>query len=271
MTLVDGNSSIEINGIDVELSVRGRGKPLLFLHPEIGFDRAGPVLDELAKGARVIAPTHPAFGRAKAPSDFNTVDDLAYFYLDLLDAFDLHDVALVGAGLGGWIAAEIAIKSTARLSHLVLVDAFGIKVGDRETRDIFDMYFVTDADLQKILYFDQELTKRDLSKLPDEELYSIARAREATSRYGWRPYMHSPKLKGRLHRIRIPSFVLWGAEDRIVAPAYGQAYCASLPNARFQTIERAGHFPHVERPEEVARLALGFIEAPGIVHGKERP
>jgi pimeloyl-ACP methyl ester carboxylesterase len=264
MNLGEGNSSVEVNGIEIELSVRGRGRPLLFLHPEIGFDRAGPALDALAQGARVIAPTHPAYGRAKPPSTFNTIDDLAYLYLDLLDALDLRDVAVVGAGLGGWVAAEIAIKNTARLSHLVLVDAFGIKIGDRETRDIFDMYFVTEADLQKFLYCDEELTKRDVSKLPDEELYAIARAREATSRYGWRPYMHDPKLKGRLRRVNIPSLVLWGAEDRIVAPAYGEAYAASIPNARFQTIERAGHFPHVEQPSEMARRTLNFIE------GKER-
>jgi len=259
MTLSDGNSSVEINGIEVELTVRGRGKPLLFLHPEIGFDRAGAALDRLAEGARVIAPTHPGFGRAKAPPGFNSVDDIAYLYLDLLDKLDLRDVAVVGPGLGGWIGAEIAVKTTTRLSHLVLVDAFGVKHGDRDARDIYDMYFITDAELQKVLYFDQAVANRDLTKLPDEELYAIARAREATSLYGWRPYMHDPKLKGRLHRIGIPALVLWGAEDRIVGPDYGRAYSAALPRARFAEIERAGHFPHVERPDEFARHVLDFI------------
>jgi pimeloyl-ACP methyl ester carboxylesterase len=267
MKLADGNSAVEVNGVEIELSVRGQGRPLLFLHPEIGFDRAGPALDALARGSRVIAPAHPAYGKTKPPSSFNTVDDLAYLYLDLLDALDLRDVALVGAGIGGWIAAEIAIKNTARLSRLVLADAFGIKVGDREARDIYDMYFVTDADLQKVLYVDQALTQRDLSKLPDEELYALARAREATSRYGWRPYMHSPKLKGRLHRIKIPTLLLWGAEDRIVTPDYGRAYAASIPDARLQLIERAGHFPHVEQPAEFAKLTLDFIERPGAAQG----
>jgi pimeloyl-ACP methyl ester carboxylesterase len=264
MTLAVGNSTVEVNGIEIELDVRGSGRPLLFLHPEIGFDRAGPALDLLAKNAQVIAPTHPAYGKAKIPSAFNTVDDLAYLYLDLMDLLDLREVAMVGLGIGGWIAGEIAVKTTARLSRLVLANAFGIKIGDRETRDIFDMYFVTEADLAKIVYFDEEWTKRDLSKLPDEELYAMARAREATSRYGWKPYMHDPKLKGRLHRIRVPTLVLWGAEDRIVAPDYGRAYCAAIPGACFEAIERAGHFPHVERPEEFARMTLGFIE------GKER-
>ncbi len=264
MTLSNGTSSIEVNGIEIELTVRGQGRPLFFLHPEIGFDRAGPALDALARAARVIAPTHPHYGRAKVPSSFNTIDDIAYLYLDLIEKLALEKVALVGLGIGGWIASEIAIKTTARLSHLVLVDAFGIKVGDREARDIFDMYFITDAELQKVLYVNEEFAKRDLTKLPDEELYGLARAREATSRYGWRPYMHDPKLKGRLHRIQIPSLVIWGAEDRIVAPSYGQAYAACLPRARFETIARAGHFPHIEQPEEFARLVLNFVE------GKER-
>jgi pimeloyl-ACP methyl ester carboxylesterase len=264
MSLAPGASTTEINGIAVELDVRGQGRPLLFLHPEIGFDRARPALDQLARGAQVIAPTHPAYGKAKVPSSFNTIDDIAYLYLDLMDALDLRDIAVVGVGIGGWIAAEMAVKNAARMRNLTLVGAFGIKVGDRETRDIFDMYFVTEADLAKVVYFDPEWTQRDLSKLPDEDLYAIARAREATSRYGWKPYMHDPKLKGRLHRIRMPTLVLWGAEDRIVAPDYGRAYAAAIPGARFETIARAGHFPHVEQAEEFARLVTGFVE------GKER-
>ena len=84
----------------------------------------------------------------------------------------------------------------------------------------------------------------------------VARNREATARYAWSPYMHDPKLKGRLHRIRIPTLLLWGAADRILSEAYGRAYCAAIPGARFETIERAGHFPHLEQPEEFARTDL---------------
>jgi pimeloyl-ACP methyl ester carboxylesterase len=135
-----------------------------------------------------------------------------------------------------------------------------VKHGDRETRDIYDMWFVTDAELQKVLYLNQELAARDNSKLSDDELYAVARAREASSRFGWRPYMHDPKLKGRLHRIKIPALVLWGAEDKIVAPAYGKAYAAALPKASFATIEKSGHFPHIEQPQEFARRTLDFIE-----------
>jgi pimeloyl-ACP methyl ester carboxylesterase len=260
MNLADGQSTIEVNGLALDIDVRGSGKPVLFLHPEIGLDRAGPAIDLLAKSARVITPIHPAYSKQPVPLNFNTIDDIAYLYLDLLDALDLKDVTVVGLGIGGWIAAEIAVKNTSRLSKLVLVDAFGVKHGDREARDIFDMYFVTDADLQKVLYVNQELAERDTSKLPDDELYAIARARESTARYGWRPYMHNPKLKGRLHRVKVPTLVLWGAEDQIVPPDYGRAYAAAFPSGRFETIAKAGHFPHVEQPQEFARHVLTFIE-----------
>ncbi|HEY3919748.1 MAG TPA: alpha/beta hydrolase [Stellaceae bacterium] len=260
MNLADGKSTIEVNGIALEVETRGSGKPLLFLHPEIGLDHAGPALDALAKGARVIAPLAPAYGKPPMPGSFNSIDDIAYLYLDLLEALDLKDLPVVGLGIGGWIAAEIAVKSTQRLSKLVLTGAFGVKHGDRETRDIFDMWFVSDADLQKVLYLDPQFATRDLAKLSEDELYAIARAREASSRYGWRPYMHDPKLKSRLHRIKIPALVLWGAEDRIVAPAYGRAYAAALPQARFAAIENSGHFPHIEQPQDFARQVLAFIE-----------
>ena len=119
MTLQDSAAAITVNGIKVEAIEKGRGRPLLFLHPGIGLDRNAPVIDKLAAHARVIAPSHPGFGNSEQPKSFTTIDDLAYFYLDLIDQLDLKDTIVVGVSLGAWIAAEIAIKSTSRLSHLV--------------------------------------------------------------------------------------------------------------------------------------------------------
>ena len=94
-----------INGIAIECVEKGAGRPLLFLHPEIGLDPDSPVLDRLAERARVIAPSHPGFGGSEQPRSFNNIDDLAYFYLDLLDERNLTDVTLVGVSIGAWIAA----------------------------------------------------------------------------------------------------------------------------------------------------------------------
>jgi pimeloyl-ACP methyl ester carboxylesterase len=252
------SSVISVRGIDIELIEHGAGRPVLFLHPGIGIEPDAPALLKLAARYRVLAPIHPGFGRSEVPKSFDTVDDLAYFYLDLLDQLSLSNVIVVGVSLGGWIAAELAIKSTARLSHLVLANAVGIKVGDREHRDIVDIYAITEDEFLKLAYHDPTRGKRDYKSMPDGDVIAVARNREATARYGWSPYMHNPKLKGRLHRIAIPTLVLWGMSDRVLTEAYGRAYCAAIPGARFEPIANAGHFPHVEQPDQFAEKIFTF-------------
>jgi pimeloyl-ACP methyl ester carboxylesterase len=258
MNVIADPSKVVVDDIGIELIERGKGRPLLFLHPEIGIERTAPVLDHLARGARLLAPSHPGFGRSELPRWMNTVEDLAYFYLDVLEALDLRDVTLVGVSFGGWIAAAVAVKSTERLSRLVLGNPIGIKVADRETRDIVDVFALTDAEYNALAYCDPQVGERDYAAMPDGDVLVAARNREAIARFAWSPFMHDPKLKHRLHRVRIPTLLLWGAHDRILSEAYGRAFCAAIPDARFELVERAGHFPHLEQPEAFARRVLEF-------------
>src|SRR5262249_17500562 len=149
-----------------------------------------------------------------------TTDDLAYFYLDVMDHLDLRDAVVVGVSFGAWIAAGIAVKSTARISRLVLANAVGIKVGGRETRDIADVFAMVDADFNKLAYFDPKAGERNYKSMRETEVTAVARNREALGRFAWQPYMHDPKLKNRLHRIRIPTLFLWGTHDRILTESY---------------------------------------------------
>lgn len=248
----------KVGGLRLEMIERGEGRPLLFLHPGIGIDANAPVLDRLAAKSRLIAPSHPGFGASELAPTMTTVDDLAYFYLDLMDELDLREAIVVGVGLGAWIAAAIAVKSTARMSHLVMANAIGIKVGDRETRDIVDVFALLEPDFNKLAYFDPKAGERDYKSLSDDEVTAAARNRESLGRFAWQPYMHDPKLKSRLHRIRIPTLFLWGTHDRILSETYGRAYCAAIPGARFEPIENAGHFPHIEQPQLFADRVLAF-------------
>jgi len=153
------------------------------------------------------------------------------------------------------------VKSTQRISHLVLANAVGIKVGGRETRDIADVFAKTENDLNELLYFDPRIAMRDYKTMADADVRAVARNREATARYAWSPYMHNPKLKDRLHRIRIPTLFLWGTHDRILSESYGRAYGAAIPGARFEPIEKAGHFPHIEQPQIFADRVLAFAQS----------
>jgi pimeloyl-ACP methyl ester carboxylesterase len=261
LTAESAAPTLVVNGTRIDIIERGAGRPILFLHPENGIEPALPAIDELAKGARVIAPTHPGYGRSELPKGMRTVDDLSYFYLDLLDELDLRDLAVVGVSLGAWLAAEIAVKSSTRFSRLIMANAVGVKVGDRETRDIADIFALTEKEFLDIAYCDPAAGVRDYKALPDAEVLAAARAREATARLAWNPFFHNPRLKSRLHRIRIPTLFLWGTHDRMVGESYGRAYCALIPGARFELIDRAGHFPHQEQPQVFAEKVVAFMRS----------
>jgi pimeloyl-ACP methyl ester carboxylesterase len=147
------------------------------------------------------------------------------------------------------------------MSHLVLANPVGIKVGDRETRDIVDIFALLEHELNKLAYVDPALGTRDYKSLPEAEVIATARNRESLARFAWQPYMHEPKLKSRLHRIRIPTLFLWGKQDGILSESYGRAFCAAVPGARFEPIDQAGHYPHIEQPQVFADRVFAFAGA----------
>ncbi len=251
---------IDLGGIAIETVIAGAGPALLFLHGGDYVAQNTPFLDRLARRFRVITPRHPGFGTTPRPAWFRTVHDIAYLYLDLMDRLDLNDTTLVGASFGGWVGLEIAVRSQARLGRLVLIDAFGLKFGGREERDIADIYALPAEEVVRRSFAEPSRAVPDYASLGDAELLAITRDREATALYGWRPYMHDPALVHWLHRISRPALVLWGDKDGIVAPAYGERLAASLPDARFARIAGAAHYPQIEQPEAVAAAIEGFVE-----------
>jgi pimeloyl-ACP methyl ester carboxylesterase len=255
--------TISIAGTTLDLVERGHGQPLLFLHAGEGLAPERPWLELLSRNYRVIAPWHPGYGNSPLIDGTGSVDDLAYLYLDLAKELGFENGALVGACFGGWVAAEMMVRSTARFSHLVLVDPLGIKIGGREDRDVADMHALPRAEYLKLAWADPAKGDMDFTKLSEGELAAIVRGREAFTLYGWRPYMHNPRLKRWLHRIDIPTLLLWGAEDRIVTPVYGEGWRQAIPGAKLEVIQKAGHFPHWEQPEEFVERLSAFIGTSG--------
>jgi pimeloyl-ACP methyl ester carboxylesterase len=247
-------------GGNVEIAQQGSGPPLLFLHAHTGRDREAPFLDRLGSRWTVVAPSHPGFGRTDLPAWMNSVDDLSLFYLELIEALELSEITLVGASLGAWIAAEIAIRSTERLSRLVLVDPLGIRISGPTTPDIYDVFAGAPREIDSRLYRDSSLAVRDYSKFSEEQAFIMFRDRESTALFGWSPYMHNPKLKHWLRRIRIPTLVVHGENDGIISADYARAYVKLIPNAAFASIERAGHLPHIEAPERLTELIEHFAQ-----------
>jgi pimeloyl-ACP methyl ester carboxylesterase len=255
---------IDINGTPAEYVVRGHGRKLLFLHGAHGVEPADPFIEALGSDFEVTAASHPGFGASGLPAGSTTVDDLSYFYLDFIERLTLRDVVLVGVSLGGWLAAELATKGTGRFSSLVLIDTVGAKFADRKTREIEDLTSAMASELPELLFSDAEfgraaLHNLDFPNLPEDAARRFARNRETLGLIGWAPTLYNPKLVGRLHRIDIPTLVLWGADDRVVPPDYGRAFAGRIPQAEFVVVERAGHYGCHERPGEFAAKIKNFV------------
>jgi pimeloyl-ACP methyl ester carboxylesterase len=247
-------SPITVAGVSLEIEEAGKGRPLLFLHPGEGSQSNRPWIDALARDHHVIAPRHPGFGNSTLPDWFGTVDDIAYLYLDLARQLGLENGILVGACFGGWIAAEMAVRDTRRFSDLVLSAPLGIKVGGVLDRDIADMHSIPRAEFLRLAWSDVAKGTLDFASMPDAELAAIARGRESLALFGWKPYMHNPRLKRWLHRIDIPTHLIWGESDGIVSATYGEAWKAEIPGAMMTIIPKAGHYPHWEQPEAFAKI-----------------
>jgi pimeloyl-ACP methyl ester carboxylesterase len=152
------------------------------------------------------------------------------------------------------------VRSSARFSRLVLTAPLGIKLRGRDERDIADIHAMTPAEYQRLAWADARNGDVDYTALPDSELAAIVRGREAFALYGWKPYMHNPRLKRWLHRIDRPTLLLWGAADGIVTPFYGEGWRQEIAGARIDVIPDAGHFPHWEQPEEFVQRLSAFVD-----------
>lgn len=247
-----------ISGVNLEIEEKGQGRPILFLHPGEGLQPNRPWLDRLAENHRVIAPHHPGFGGSVLPDWVGTVDDLAYLYLNLAATLKLENAVLAGNCFGGWVAAEMAVRNTTHFAGLFLASPLGIKVGGVLDRDITDMHAIPRAEFMRLAWADPAKGEIDYTKLPDTELAGITRGRETLAVFGWKPYMHNPRLKRWLHRIDIPTHLVWGEQDGIVSAAYGEAWKAEIPGATMETIPDAGHYPHWEQPDAFAARVRAF-------------
>ncbi len=246
--MTDKIEKYTLQGEEVAVTRKGAGAPLLLLHGGGGPILQHPFADELAKKFEIIAPTHPGFNGTKVPDHFDGMADLIYLYLDLLDQIDIHDAVLMGFSMGGWLAAELATISCARFSKLILVDAVGVKIGGPTDRDIVDVWGIPPEQATRLMWHDPAKAPK-MDGLSDEAVAAIAANRIASALYSWEPYMHNPKLKHRIHRISVPTLVIWGASDGLVKPDYGQAYANLIQGAKFVALPEAGHSPHAEQPE----------------------
>ena len=265
--------TLDMRGRKVAVLETGRGEPLVYLH---GFADvhgvAGDLLpfhQQLGETARVIAPAHPGCAASSELADGCAIDDVIFHYLELFDALELKRFDLVGHCVGGWIAAEIAVRYPERVRRLALIGACGLFVPGELIGDVF-MHAQPErggalASLRRLLFAGED-APAGLRYFPDGR----GDLDEETRRYqmlrfgsfvGFKPpYFYDRALRPRLYRAAMPATVIWGEHDRMAPRAHGEAYVAGLADAgKLKIIGGAGHAAPLERPEATAEALTSFL------------
>ena len=254
-------STVTICGAAIPLKRAGAGPPMVMLHGAGGAPRFLSAMQALAQRFEVIVPQAPGFGGTQAPTWLETISDLANFYLEFLEMFDLRHVHLVGLSLGGWTAAELALRNAGRLASLTLMDAPGIAVPGLEPSDPSRL---SEQQAIRNTYFDPRLAAEAMARAFKPENESVRRAnRRIVEKLAWAHRFHDPLLQRWLYRIRIPTLILWGENDQLFPPAYGAAWAKAIAGARLVLLPRCGHLPIQEQPEDFAAAVAEFCEKAG--------
>ena len=248
------------------------GEPLVYLHGFADIHGSSsdwlPFHHALAAKVRVVAPAHPGCNASEENEEIDTIEDVVFHYLQVLDALGLGQFHLAGASIGGWIAAEIAVRIPERVRSLALIGATGLFVPQHPIADIFMMVQSKNggdyADFRHILFraadAPEALAMFPDGRMPAERELLRYRMFRFASRIGFAPpYLHDRKLRDRLHRFAGPAVVIAGECDSLVPIAHARAYARGLRNAELKLIADAGNSVAVEQPSEVAAAVLACV------------
>jgi pimeloyl-ACP methyl ester carboxylesterase len=266
-------TSVTVAGRQVELARTGSGAPLLYLHGLADVHSASPpdpptrLLHRLARSAAVVAPALPGYAGSDSLGPAADVEDYAFHLTDLLDEIGIAQLDVVGTSFGGWLAAEFALRHPDRVRRLVLAAPLGLHVRDAPGVLFFGAAAPRGvggfAEVRGVLFADPD-GPAALDALPDE----LPRERAlrwfgglgGAAALGWRaPQLCDPKLAGRLHRIEMPTLLVWGTADQVTPVGQATAWQRGLPDARLEVIDGAAHALPLEEPDRLAELTGDFL------------
>jgi len=253
-------TTVAVRDCTVTMLRGGAGAPLLYLHGANGAGRTMPFMEALAERYDVIVPEHPGFGGSDEPDWLDNIHDVAYFYLDFLETMELTGVHLVGMSLGGWIALELAVRSTARLKTLTLAGPAGLHVNGLATGD---PYSWSPEETMRQAFHDPKIAEAAIAAFPEnvEADDTFLKNRSTFAKLGWDPRLHDPHLKKWLHRIDLPTRIVWGENDKFLSADYAVEFAKLIPDSQVTTIPECGHLLHVEKPAEFVSAINAHIEA----------
>lgn len=251
--------------IETEVEISGNGPPLVYLHGPWGLPPDRSFVARLAGACTVYAPRHPG----TTPGDENAVHalsgwlDLIVYYGELFDSLELAaPFALVGHSFGGLVAAELAAAAPASVSRLALIDPVGLW---RDDKPVKNWMVLRDNERRSSLFADPEgAAAQSFFAAPEDAkeraavLAPFVWAQACTGKFVWP--VPDRGLKNRIHRIAAPTLLVWGDSDRIIAAVYAEEFAKGIRGARVKVIAEAGHLPHLEHGEAVAKAVIDFVD-----------
>ncbi|HKV37571.1 MAG TPA: alpha/beta hydrolase [Blastocatellia bacterium] len=252
---------VELGGHKVQIMEGGEGEPLLYLHSALGENLWLPFHTKLAEKFRVIAPAHPGFAQSEGLEDIDNMEDIVFHYLDLMDHLGLNSVNIAGVSLGGWIAVELATRYPDRVKKLVIAAAAGLWLDDHPMTDLFALLRYP-ARLRPVLFHDPKsfLAGLIISDNPiEQQMIESYKAMAATAKLAWNPPGHNPKLAGRLHRVKSPTLIVWGDDDKLIPAEYAEAYQKGIKDSRVEILKDCGHLLMFECEDAFVKAVSGFL------------
>jgi pimeloyl-ACP methyl ester carboxylesterase len=246
---------LTIDGVKTVVHTAGTGEPLVLFHGAgtvDGFEFA----EAWANRFRVIVPYHPGFGESGDDPAISDIHDYVMHYLELFDALKIDKLNLAGISMGGYMAAKFASEHGHRIRKLVLIAPYGLEVPEHRTLDIIA---TPGEELVPMLVSNFEALKKHLPEKPDMD-FIATRYRESTSfaRLFWE-HPTDPKFPRHLHRIKMPTLIVWGDEDKLIPVQQAQSWRKLIPGAEVVIVKGAGHLVHLDKPETVGTIAKFLI------------
>ncbi len=248
--------------IDLRVKIAGDGPPVVYLHPAPGL-HWDPFLDRLAERFTVHAPEVPGTS-AGDPGAIRQVDDLwdlVLVYEEALRSLGLERPAAVGSSFGGMLGCELAATFQAIFSRLVLLDPIGLWLDEAP---VVNWVAAAPDELPALLFHDPDGAAARAALAPpadpDEAAAAIARtvwATGCTAKFVWP--VPDKGLEKRLHRVQVPTLVVWGRQDRLVPVVYAEEFGRRIAGSRVEILDECGHVPQAEKLDETYALVSEFL------------
>jgi 3-oxoadipate enol-lactonase len=236
----------------------GERTPIVFLHG-VGSDKSvwRPQLEHFRGDRRAIAFDYPGYGESDPAPEGTTRDDYASAILAAMSELGIRKTHVCGLSLGGVVAIALHHAWPERVASLILADTFA---EHPEGRPIYDRSIVASNDMRRLAEsrIDVLLAQPADPEVRREAIDTMSLIDPAAYRIGAEAVWLAEQ-RDRVHKIRVPTLVLCGADDRITPPALSTALTRMIPGAQYEQIERAGHLTNAERPDEFNTLVGAFI------------